>query len=113
MLNNIPDPDCPLLFTSNLLSGKWKVRILWLVFQGAPLRFSELKRQLPGISDLTLSKCLKEFIASGLIQRISYAEVPPRVEYSLTENGNRLVTALAAVRSWSREQLNSNDARDS
>ncbi|MBQ7608330.1 MAG: helix-turn-helix transcriptional regulator [Desulfovibrionaceae bacterium] len=105
MARTIPDPDCPLLYASNLLSGKWKIRLLWLIVQEAPLRFSELKRQLPGISDLALSKCLKEFVESGIIQRISYDEVPPRVEYSLTENGKNLVNALSAIRIWSRKQI--------
>ncbi|MBQ9406777.1 MAG: helix-turn-helix transcriptional regulator [Desulfovibrio sp.] len=96
--------DCPLEYTANLLGGKWKIRLLWAVHMAGTIRFNQLKRELEGITDLALSKCLKDFVASGVMRREQYNEIPPHVEYSLTENGQRLVAALAEVRQWSRGQ---------
>lgn len=100
-----PSPhDCPLAYATRLLAGKWKVRLLWAVHTAGVARFNQLKRELEGITDLALAKCLKEFVASGVLRREQFNEVPPHVEYSLTENGRNLVSALAEVRRWSQAQ---------
>ena len=101
---NTPPHDCPLEYTTSLLGGKWKIRLLWAVHQAGEIRFNQLKKSLAGITDLALSKCLKDFVAAGVMRREQFNEVPPHVEYSLTENGSKLVAALAEVRQWSRVQ---------
>lgn len=101
---NRPSRDCPLEYTTNLLGGKWKVRLLWAVHTAGVARFNQLKRELDGITDLALANCLKDFVAGGIMRREQFNEVPPHVEYSLTENGKKLVAALAEVRQWSHAQ---------
>ena len=84
---------CPIRTTLELIGGKWK---LLLLFQLAdkPLRFSELKRQIPDISEKMLIQELKTLTQSKLIRRINYGEVPPRVEYELTEKGRQALPLI-------------------
>ena len=96
--------DCPLEPITRLLGGKWKVRILWAVYQAGRIRFNKLKQDVGGITDLSLTKCLKEFVDNDIISRQQFMEVPPHVEYSLTENGQNLIAALLSLRQWSRAQ---------
>ena len=74
------------------ISGKWKMRILFMVGAHGTLRYGELRKLLDGVTHKMLSNQLKELAADGLVQRIDYNEVPPRVEYRLTENGEALTT---------------------
>ena len=69
------------------ISGKWKMRILFMVGAHGTLRYGELRKLLDGVTHKMLSNQLKELAADGLVQRIDYNEIPPRVEYRLTENG--------------------------
>ena len=73
------------------ISGKWKMRILFMVGAHGTLRYGELRKLLDGVTHKMLSNQLKELAADGLVQRIDYNEVPPRVEYRLTENGEALM----------------------
>ena len=77
---------CPIRTTLELLGGKWKLLILFQLFKG-PLRLNELKKSIPDISEKMLIQELKTLVSSDLVSRKNYGEVPPRVEYSLTENG--------------------------
>ena len=79
------------------LSKKGSIEILHCLGEGGVLRFNELKQQLNGISPRTLAKRLKELEDLGLINRKAYVEIPPRVEYSLTERGERLASILNQV----------------
>lgn len=97
--------DCPLEYASNVIGGKWKLKILWALSQSEYTRFNTLKRNLSGITDLMLTKSLKELNTANVVNRIQYNEVPPRVEYSLTENGHKLMEALIPVTHWSAEAL--------
>ena len=89
--------DCPVKYALDLLSGKWKLRILWELSQQETIRFNELQRRLPGISSLMLSKSLE---THKIITRRQYNEIPPRVEYSLTPLGTSLTPALPALGAW-------------
>lgn len=95
--------DCPLEYTTNLLGGKWKIKLIWTIYEAEHIRFNELKRKLDGITDLMLTKILKELVNENIINRKQYNEIPPHVEYSLTDNGLKLVNALAEVRKWTRD----------
>lgn len=95
--------DCPLEYTTNLLGGKWKIKLIWTIYEAEHIRFNELKRELDGITDLMLTKILKELASEDIINRKQYNEIPPRVEYSLTENGLRLVNALSEIRKWTKD----------
>lgn len=76
------------------LTGKWKLRIIWEISYGNGIRFNELERRLDGISSIMLTKRLKELADSGIIHREQFNEIPPRVEYSLTELGKKLCPVL-------------------
>lgn len=95
--------DCPLEYTTNLLGGKWKIQLLWLLYEHKHIRFNELKRKLDGISDHMLTKILKELIEENIVSRTQYNEIPPHVEYALTTHGIHLIDALSAIRIWTKE----------
>jgi DNA-binding HxlR family transcriptional regulator len=82
-----------------VIGGKWKPLILWEL-QARPVRFSELKRRVPGISEKMLIQQLREMEADGIVHRQIFHEVPPRVEYSVTEFGASLNRALEPLCEW-------------
>jgi len=90
---------CPVEITLALLGNKWKVLILRELFAGTK-RFGELSRGVPGISQKMLTQQLRQMEQDNLVQRKIYAEVPPRVEYSLTEIGRSLSPILDAMHKW-------------
>ena len=83
-----------------VLSGKWKILILWYVAFYRVQRFGALLRRLDGITQSTLTRQLRELEADGFLHREVYPEVPPRVEYSLTEHGRSLIPVLDALCEW-------------
>ncbi len=92
-------PACPVETTLTLISDKWKVLILRDLMQGTK-RFGELKKSIGQVSQKVLTSQLRQMEASGLVNRKVYAEVPPRVEYSLTELGHSLKPILDAMWVW-------------
>ena len=92
-------PDCPVETTLTLIGDKWKVLILRDLLTGTK-RFGELKRSVGNVSQKVLTAQLRDMEESGLLTRKVYAEVPPRVEYSLTELGHSLHPILDAMRNW-------------
>lgn len=87
-------------YTLSLISGKHKMVILYCLMEYQPVRFNEMKRYLGKISDKTLSQNLKELEADGLILRQAYPQIPPKVEYSLTERGASLMEVLDQLCIW-------------
>ena len=90
---------CPAETTLEFLSGKWRPMVIFWLMDG-PLRFNELQRRLGAITHRTLSKTLKEMEAHGLVQRKDYGEIPPRVDYALTDRGRSLKPVLQAMEDW-------------
>lgn len=90
---------CPVNTTIGILSGKWKMEILWQLQTGVK-RFGELKTAINNITSTVLSHQLNVLIREGIITKHIYAEVPPRVEYSLTETGRSLVKLIIAMEAW-------------
>ena len=90
-------------YTLSLISGKYKPIILYCLMEYEPVRFKEMQRYLGRIADKTLSASLKELEADGLIHREMYPEIPPRVEYTLTERGHSLVAVLDKLCDWGME----------
>ena len=90
-------------YTLSLISGKYKPIILYCLMEYEPVRFSEMQRYLGKVADKTLSQNLKELERDGLIHREMYPEVPPRVEYTLTERGTSLVKVLDKLCDWGME----------
>ena len=95
-------PACPVETTLMLIGDKWKVLILRDLLTGTK-RFGELKKSLCGVSQKVLTAQLRDMEESGLVDRKVYAEVPPRVEYSLTELGLSLKPILNAMQNWGEE----------
>lgn len=93
-----------------VLGGKWKILILWYIATYEVQRFGELMRRIAGISQSTLTKQLRELEEDGLVHREIYREIPPKVEYSLTETGRSLVPILTDMVLWSQEWLCDGDA---
>ena len=93
------NPDCPINATIKILGGKWKVLILFHLNQGTK-RFNELRREMPGVTQRMLTNQLRELEADKIISRKVYPEVPPRVEYTLTEIGETLTPVLESLKKW-------------
>jgi DNA-binding HxlR family transcriptional regulator len=91
--------SCPVETTLAVIHGRWKVLVIHHLLEGVK-RFGQLHRALPGISHRTLTQQLRELEAHRLIRRKVYAEVPPRVEYSLTPLGESLQPVLLAMHEW-------------
>ena len=102
---NIYETKCPIIYALDLIGQKWKLPILWYLFQKDAIRYNELKRSVNGITNMMLTKSLQELEGHGLVNRVQYETFPPKVEYSLTERGKALIPALDALYAWGKEQL--------
>lgn len=96
--------SCGIKRIQKIFVGKWKIMFLWSLHDRT-MRFGELNRALGDITQSALTKQLRELEADGFIKRYVYREVPPRVEYSLTETGNKFVPFLEQINTWSLENL--------
>lgn len=99
MLTKEEMPACPVATTVALIGSKWKLLIIRNLL-ARPWRFNELKKALEGISQKVLTDSLRSMEADGIITRTIYPEVPPRVEYALTELGESLKPILDSMRAW-------------
>jgi DNA-binding HxlR family transcriptional regulator len=98
------DSDCPVCRCAEIVSGKWTLLVIRDLADGSR-RFCELERSLDGISPRTLSLRLRALEEHGVVERHTYPEVPPRVEYALTEKGEALVPLIEDMRAYGREWL--------
>ena len=103
---------CPVAATLELIGGKYKALILWHLSDGK-LRFSELKKAVSGATAKMLTQQLRELEANMLVHREVFPVIPPKVEYSLTEQGKSLLPVLAAMRDWGANYLRSHDLESS
>ena len=97
--------NCPVFLTLQLIAHKWSVRILrnLLHAEKNTLRFGQLQKGLEGITQRELTKHLREFEKAGIVERKVYAEVPPRVEYRLTETGHSLLKPVEEISQWAEK----------
>ncbi len=96
---------CPVRYSLDIVGGKWKLPILCMLASGEPTRYSAIKRKLGDVTNMMLSQSLKELEASGMVYRKQYNEVPPRVEYTLTEKGASMVPILIQLGSWGMRNM--------
>ena len=96
---NYDRPGCPVEVCTEIIAGKWKGPILFYLLGGTQ-RFNELRRLLPDTTQRTLTKQLRELEEHGIINRVTFPEVPPRVEYSLSELGQSLSPIIVTMRDW-------------
>ena len=102
-IENANFEDTGFSYTLSLISGKHKMIILYCLMEFEPVRFNELRRYVKNISDKTLSVNLKELENDGLIKRTEYPQIPPKVEYTLTERGMSLMRVLDQLCVWGEE----------
>lgn len=95
------DIRCPLEYGIDIFGGKWKSRVICVLAAKETLRYSALRKEMTNITDAVLAATLKELIADGIIERIQFNEIPPRVEYSLTDKGHSVVPILQSICKWS------------
>ncbi len=101
----------PVEFTMEMIGGTWKMPILWRL-KGRIMRYSELKRDIPHISDKMLTTQLRELEANGFINRKVYAVVPPKTEYSITERGLRSIDIINVIRNYGLELMKEEGLKD-
>ena len=94
---------CPIEDTLNVIAGRWKIVILWWL-QGGELRFGELRRHMPSVTPKMLTQQLRQMEEEGLVRREIFAQVPPKVVYSMTERGRSLRPVLKSMYDWSVAQ---------
>lgn len=92
--------DTPFGYTMSVIGGKWKMVIIYLLAENQPIRFNELKRRIGTITFKILSSQLKELEADGLVKRKEYPQIPPKVEYSLTDKAVTLLPVLEELCEW-------------
>jgi DNA-binding HxlR family transcriptional regulator len=105
----VPNSDCPVCRTADIVCGKWTLLVIRDLAEGRS-RFCELERSLAGISPRTLSLRLRALEEEGIVARTTFPEVPPRVEYALTEKGRALVPIIESMRSYGTEWLGAADS---
>ncbi|MCT8976745.1 helix-turn-helix transcriptional regulator [Clostridium sp. CX1] len=105
----INEKNCVMIYSMEIIGGKWRVPILWKLYQNKTMRYNDLKRNLVGITNIMLTRSLKSLEENGLVSRKEFNQIPPRVEYSLTDNGLQLVPALEAIFNWGKERMTKED----
>ena len=104
----MPRMDCAIDATMSVIEGRWKTVVLCKLVMKKKLRFNQLIKEIDGVSPRILSKQLKELERDGVISRTSFPEIPPRVEYQLTEKGESLIPLLKIMGDWGLRNMFSN-----
>lgn len=104
-MNNGQSEICPLRLTMDIVGGKWRLSIICLLKDGRPLRYNQIKKGVPGITNVMLSQSLKHLEEYEIITRKQYNEVPVRVEYQLTDNGRTLLNLLEKFSEWGNQYI--------
>lgn len=97
--------EFPFGYTLSVIGGKWKMLILYCIAENQPIRYNELQRKIGKITYKTLSVQLKELEADGIIIRTEYPQIPPKVEYTLSQTGCSLLPVLDAMCFWGQEHM--------
>jgi DNA-binding HxlR family transcriptional regulator len=95
--------SCGMAYTLSLVGGRWKPAILWALVNNGILRYGQLRKIVVGVSERVLATQLKELEGDGLVERMAYAEVPPRVEYKLTPLGQTMEPLLHSISAWGEQ----------
>lgn len=101
---------CPIRYAIDVVGGKWKLPIICMLAGDIPVRYSSIKRKLTGITNMMLAQSLKELEAAGIVHRKQYNEIPPRVEYTLTEKGKSIIPPLTNLAEWGADHIKEDKA---
>ena len=93
------------MYAMSILGQRWKLPILWHLADEGTLRYNELKRGIPLITNIMLTQALRELERSHLVDRLNYDTIPPHVEYSLSERGKTLIPILKDIHTWGKDQM--------
>ena len=104
--------QCPLDYGLKVFGGRWKSKIIWTLSKKQVLRYSELHKEIPDISDTLLTSNLKELIQDDIINRRQFIEIPPRVEYSLSKKGETVIPILNSIWEWSIKYCKENTLQE-
>lgn len=96
---------CAVTHALNIIGGKWRLPIIWQLSTQDSMRYNELKRHLEGITNIMLTRSLQDLEENGLVSRKEFSQIPPHVEYSLTESCKQLLPALDIINEWGRSQM--------
>jgi len=99
------EDTCPVRATMKVIGGKWKLVLIHIINNESPARFGELKRKAEGITQTMLTSVLRELEDDGILHRKIYAEIPPKVEYTLTDTGRSLLPVVDAMLDWGKVKL--------
>lgn len=105
ILTDKPGEPCPMRKTLELISGKWRTHIIYELCKKPVLRFGELKKALPKITNTMLASTLRDLEAYGIVHREQFNEIPPHVEYALTQKGRALLPAFFELAKWGAQYL--------
>ena len=104
-MNKDASEICPLRLAMDVVGGKWRLSIICLLKDGKPLRYNQIKRGVPGITNVMLSQSLRHLEEYGIVDRQQYNEVPVRVEYQLTNNGKTVLDLLKQFSDWGNQYI--------
>lgn len=111
ILTTKPSERCPVRRTLEMLSGKWRTHVIYELCRKETCRFGELKKAIPPITNTMLSATLKDLEQMEIIQRQQFNEIPPRVEYSLTEKGRALLPVFTELAKWGEKYISNDDTQ--
>lgn len=103
--HNVYAENCPCRALLDLISNKWSALVIGMLDERSAVRFSEFQAALPGVGSKMLTQTLRRLEAASLVERSVYAEVPPRVEYTLSELGRSAAVPLGQIRAWAEEHI--------
>lgn len=104
-VNPVHFNKCAVIHALEIIGGKWRLPIIWELSAQKCMRYNELKRRLNGITNIMLTRALQGLEEHGLIHRIELSQIPPHVEYSLTESCIELLPALEIINQWGKRQM--------
>lgn len=106
-MDTVPEEtrDCPIYKVMEIFQGKWNTWILFELGRNGTMRFGELRKAIPGISNTVLTSSLRDLEGRGLVERIQYNEIPPHVEYAATDSAKELSEVFQAMRRWGEKHL--------
>lgn len=102
-ISHIYSDKCPVIHALEIIGGKWRLPIIWELSSEKSIRYNELKRRIPGITNIMLTRSLQALKEHGLVERTEYNKIPPHVEYSLTDTCNELLPALVIINEWGKK----------
>ena len=95
--------ECPVVHALEIIGGKWRIPIIWILSQEKSVRYNQLKRSIPGITNIMLTRSLQALEEHGLVKRVEYNKIPPHVEYSLTDLCEDFLPALKIINEWGKK----------